>query len=125
MPLPCRCTRAGVRSFDDVVEILLVLAVEKAEAAAGPSASPHVHVDVGVAVVCIEIDRPGFAPKKLRTRGQNVVVEAVRRSSKKRWKGAGSLGAINPRADARPVSHCNAHVLLQHSNLPPLFFSHA
>src|SRR5207244_11503359 len=77
-------------------------------------ASPHVQVNVGVAVVRIEIDRPGFAPKKLRTRGQNVVVEAVRRSSKKRWIAAGSLRAINPRANARPVSHCNGDVLLVH-----------
>src|SRR5436305_8875938 len=67
----------GLRAypFDHIVKIVLIVAAEKVEAAAGAPAAAHVHLNEGVAVLGIEIDRPRLAPEKLRTGGENVVVE--------------------------------------------------
>src|SRR5262249_27757851 len=63
--------RLAADPFDDVVEIPLLVAVEKAEFAARLAAAAHVHVGIDVAVREIEGDRPGLAPEELRARRQD------------------------------------------------------
>ena len=89
--------------FDDVVEVSLFIAVEEAEFAARLAAATHVHLRIDVAALDIKSDRAGLAPEKLRSRGQRIVIVAVRRGAEhdrkrpiavRHIKRDGDLGAV-------------------------------
>ncbi len=80
--------------LDDVVEVLLLGAVEQPELAARLAAAAHVHVRIDVALAHIELDRAGLAPEELRARRQRIVVVAVGRGSEQHRKRPVAVGHV-------------------------------
>src|SRR5579871_2311067 len=67
--------------LDDVVEILLLVAIEETEFTAGFAAAARIHLRIDIAALDIEADRTGLAPQKLRRRRQRIVVVAIGRGA--------------------------------------------
>ena len=89
--------------FDDVVQVLLLVAIEQAEFAARFAAAANVHMRIDVAALDIKLDRPGLAPEKLRARGQRIVVIAVGRRRQQHRKRPAAFRHIQRHRDLDAV----------------------
>jgi len=97
--------------FDDVVEIFLFIAIQKTQLAARLAAAAHVHLCVDIAAFDIQFDGAGFAPEKLRSRRQRVIVAAVGRCCEHNRMGAVAFGPVERNCDFDAVMDPDFHLM--------------